>query len=210
MITLIYWRHRSTYDHKNDTFRAEFLIVPCFMLALVVNNRFDFLEVRSLTEILPVRHHSDSLLQIMWTFSIYLEAVAMLPQLYMIAKTGLPEPMVGHYLMALAMYRTLYIANWAYRYYFENFTDPIATISGCLQVTLLWSFLISFYAERKVHREEKLQIFIVDGRPTGRSKRRLGYPNLFRLLSFQDSISKASRNPWPTSCTPPMRTKRTP
>ena len=55
------------------------------------------------------------ILKILWTFSIYLESVAILPQLHMIVKTGEAETITYHYLFALGLYRALYIANWAYR-----------------------------------------------------------------------------------------------
>ena len=48
---------RQTYDVERDTFRYIFLIVPCMILALLI-------------------HYSSSLTEILWTFSIYLEAVA--------------------------------------------------------------------------------------------------------------------------------------
>ena len=48
----------------------------------------------------------------MWTFSIYLEAVAILPQLFMVSKTGEAESITSHYLFALGSYRALYIINW--------------------------------------------------------------------------------------------------
>merc|ERR1712216_648046 len=51
----------QTYDSAQDTFRVVFLVGPCFVLAVLVNHEF------TLTEVL-------------WTFSIYLEAVAILPQ----------------------------------------------------------------------------------------------------------------------------------
>ena len=38
----------------------------------------------------------------------YLEAVAILPQLFMISKTGEAESITSHYLFALGMYRGLY------------------------------------------------------------------------------------------------------
>ena len=40
-------------------------------------------------------------LQILWTFSIYLESVAILPQLFMMSKTGEAETITSHYLFAL-------------------------------------------------------------------------------------------------------------
>jgi len=44
-------------------------------------------------------------LQITWTWSIYLEAVAILPQLFMVSKTGEAETVTSHYLFALGSYR---------------------------------------------------------------------------------------------------------
>lgn len=79
-------------------------------------------------------------LQILWTFSIYLESVAIMPQLYMITKTGEAESITSHYLFALGMYRALYIVNWAYRYFMEDFYDWIAIVSGCVQTALYCDF----------------------------------------------------------------------
>ena len=59
-------------------------------------------------------------MEILWTFSIYLESVAILPQLFMVQKTGEAESITSHYLFALGIYRALYILNWIYRYYGEG------------------------------------------------------------------------------------------
>ena len=78
--------------------------------------------------------------QILWTFSIYLESVAIMPQLYMISKTGEAETITSHYLFALGSYRGLYIINWGYRYYTEEFYDLIAIVAGCVQTALYCDF----------------------------------------------------------------------
>jgi ER lumen protein retaining receptor len=78
--------------------------------------------------------------QILWTMSIYLEAVAILPQLFMISKTGEAETITSHYLFALGSYRALYILNWIYRYYMEGFFDAIAVVAGCVQTVLYCDF----------------------------------------------------------------------
>lgn len=51
----------------------------------------------------------------MWTFSIYLESVAIMPQLFMLSRTGNAETITAHYLFALGSYRALYIVNWIFR-----------------------------------------------------------------------------------------------
>ena len=42
---LIYFKFRATYDRNHDSFRFEFLIIPCVLMALVINHEFSFLEV---------------------------------------------------------------------------------------------------------------------------------------------------------------------
>ncbi|VDM01230.1 unnamed protein product [Schistocephalus solidus] len=119
---LIYVKFKATYDSNHDTFRVEFLIAACAVLALLVNQEFSFIEV------------------ILWTFSIYLESVAILPQLFLISKTGEAETITSHYLFALGSYRALYILNWVYRFFVESFFDPIAVVAGIIQTLLYLDF----------------------------------------------------------------------
>lgn len=79
-------------------------------------------------------------MQILWTFSIYLESVAILPQLFMISKTGEAETITTHYLFFLGLYRALYLANWIRRYQTENFYDQIAVVSGVVQTIFYCDF----------------------------------------------------------------------
>eukprot|EP00794_Sanderia_malayensis_P008998 gene8998-9959_t len=120
-VYLVYVKFKATYDHNHDTFRVEFVVVPVAGLAILVNHELTTLEV-------------------LWTFSIYLESVAILPQLFMISKTGEAESITSHYLFALGSYRALYILNWIYRYHFEGFFDLIAIVAGCVQTVLYCDF----------------------------------------------------------------------
>ena len=86
----------------------------------------------------------------LWTFSIYLESVAILPQLFLISKTGEAESITSHYLFALGSYRGLYILNWIYRYYFEGFFDLIAIIAGCVQTVLYCDFFYLYITKGKI------------------------------------------------------------
>ena len=73
------------------------MLGPSFVLALLFNYEFTLTEV-------------------MWSFSIFLEAVAIFPQLFILQRTGEAEAITTHYLFALGIYRGLYIPNWIYRY----------------------------------------------------------------------------------------------
>jgi len=136
-VYLMYVKFKATYDGNHDTFRIEFLLGPCALLALVLNHEF-------------------SVMEILWTFSIYLESVAILPQLFMVSKTGEAESITSHYLFALGSYRGLYILNWIYRYYSESFYDIIAIVAGCVQTILYCDFFYLYIT--KVLKGKKLQL----------------------------------------------------
>ncbi|XP_045476129.1 ER lumen protein-retaining receptor [Harmonia axyridis] len=136
-VYLIYIKFKATYDHNHDTFRVEFLIIPSFILALVINDNYAPFEV-------------------LWTFSIYLESVAILPQLFMVSKTGEAESITSHYLFALGSYRGLYILNWIYRYVTENYHDLIAIVAGFVQTVLYCDFFYLYIT--KVLKGKKLQL----------------------------------------------------
>lgn len=120
-IYLIYLKFRATYDHNHDSFRIEFLLIPCAILALLINHDFTVMEV-------------------LWTFSIYLESVAILPQLFLVSKTGEAESITSHYLFALGSYRALYLLNWVYRYFSEAHYDLIVIFAGVVQTILYCDF----------------------------------------------------------------------
>ena len=89
--------------------------------------------------------------QILWTFSIYLEAVAILPQLFMISKTGEAESITTHYLFCLACYRALYILNWIYRFYTEHYFDLIAVVAGAVQTILYADFVYLYITKGEIN-----------------------------------------------------------
>ena len=84
-------------------------------------------------------------MQVMWSFSIFLEAAAILPQLFMLTKTGEAENITSHYLFALGSYRALYLLNWIDRYYFEGHWDPIAVTAGVVQTVLYADFFYLYF-----------------------------------------------------------------
>ena len=85
--------------------------------------------------------------QILWAFSIWLESVAILPQLFMLQRTGQAETITTHYLFALGIYRALYIPNWFYRYLAESHVDPIAISAGVLQTVLYSDFFYIYWTK---------------------------------------------------------------
>ena len=92
---------RQTYDAAHDTFRVAFLVAPAALLALWLSA------------------DRSSAMETAWTFSILLEAVAILPQLVLLQRTGNVDNLTGDYVFLLGTYRGLYVVNWFYRWMTE-------------------------------------------------------------------------------------------
>lgn len=113
---------RKSYDKEQDTFRHYLLVLPCLVLALFIHHKFTFFEV-------------------LWTFSLYLEAVAILPQLVLLQRTKNVDNLTGNYVFLLGAYRLLYIMNWIYRAFTEpNYHQWITWVSGAVQTALYADF----------------------------------------------------------------------
>ena len=70
--------HRETYNKEDDAFPTQYILVPALLLGITVN-----------------QDHSSPF-EMIWAFSIYLEAVAILPQLFMLQKQGGAESLTSH------------------------------------------------------------------------------------------------------------------
>ncbi|KAH9965418.1 ER lumen protein retaining receptor [Russula dissimulans] len=137
ILYLMKLRFRPTNDPSIDTFRVEYLVGPAFLLGVIFN-------------------YSYSITEIFWSFSIFLEAVAILPQLFILQRTGEAETITTHYLAALGAYRGLYIPNWIYRYFVEELIDPISITAGLVQTGLYIDFFYVYFT--KVLQGQKFEL----------------------------------------------------
>ncbi|MBZ3889710.1 ER lumen protein-retaining receptor 1 [Sciurus carolinensis] len=83
-------------------------------------------------------NHNFTPLKILWTFSIYLESVAILPQLFMVIKTGEAETIMSHDLSVLGVFCTLYLFNRIWHNHFEGFFDLIAMVADLVKPSFYW------------------------------------------------------------------------
>ncbi|QUC21760.1 uncharacterized protein UV8b_06003 [Ustilaginoidea virens] len=133
--------YKPTNDPNVDTFRVQYLLAGAAVLAVVFPYKYTFSEI-------------------MWAFSIWLESVAILPQLFMLQRTGEAETITTHYLFALGSYRALYIPNWIYRYFMDTKykTDWIAIIAGIIQTVLYSDFFYVYYTKVLKGKKFKLPV----------------------------------------------------
>ncbi|KAK9472785.1 ER lumen protein retaining receptor-domain-containing protein [Dipodascopsis tothii] len=139
-LTILYMmkvKFKPTHDPNIDTFKIEYLLSGSFVMALVFTYKYTISEI-------------------LWSFSIWLESVAILPQLFMLQRTGEAESLTTHYIFALGAYRALYIPNWIYRWLAESFVDPIAIVAGIVQTGLYSDFFYVYYT--KVMKGKKFEL----------------------------------------------------
>ncbi|KAK1772342.1 ER lumen protein-retaining receptor [Phialemonium atrogriseum] len=131
--------YKPTNDPNLDTFRIQYLLAGAAVFAVLFPYKYTVSEI-------------------MWAFSIWLEAVAILPQLFMLQRTGEAETITTHYLFALGLYRALYIPNWIYRYVTEpnHKVDYIAVTAGIIQTILYSDFFWIYY--NKVLKGQKFKL----------------------------------------------------
>lgn len=117
-----------------DSIRVEYLLGGSAVLALLFNYKFTPLEI-------------------LWSFSIFLESVAILPQMFLLQRLGEAETITSHYIFALGAYRALYLFNWVYRCVFacsrslifepKHHFDYITFLAGLVQTGLYADFFYS-------------------------------------------------------------------
>lgn len=126
---------RNTYNQAADLKRSTtlvFLVLPALILGIFINQ--DHMSV----------------FEVGWAFSIYLEAVAIVPQLVLVIRERGCRSVVAHYTMLLGMYKTAYVANWAWRFYTEeNYLQKIVWASGAVQVLLYLPFFFIYCREKR-------------------------------------------------------------
>ena len=99
-----------------------------------------------------------TLVELLWTFSIYLEAVAILPQLVVLQRTKNIDNLTGNYVFLLGLYRGLYILNWIWRYFTEPLymasrTTWIVWLSGLVQTALYGDFFYYYFLSYKHNKK---------------------------------------------------------
>lgn len=130
---------KATYNEKEDTFRHwVFLVLPCLLVGLLISMW-------------------DGPMEVLYSFSILLESVAIMPQLIMLQRHKNVENITANYVASLGLYRAFYIINWIDRWLMDSHrTEPIVWVSGVVQTAIYLDFFYYYYQARK--RGQALQL----------------------------------------------------
>ena len=139
------WSTTYAEAKKDDVFHhVTYAIAPSLALAVVFNETpLGFKTLLSAP--------GSWAFEVAWAFSIYLEAIAFLPQITMSMKQEKVEGMTSNYMASLGAYRAFYLANWVWRYYSEpHYWAPIPWVAGVVQTLVYSDFLWIYFKHFKL------------------------------------------------------------
>ena len=124
-------RYSISYDRiKEDIFPHIYLIPFALIMTLLIHKDWTWWGLT-------------------WSFSLWLESVAVFPQITIISKSNGTLAYIAHYLAALGSYRFFYIILWIYRYVKYQTLSWVSITSGVLQVALYADFFYLYIKNYK-------------------------------------------------------------
>ncbi len=137
----------NTYmREKEDDFPHIYLIPVSLVLTLLIHSEWDWWEL-------------------IWCFSLWLESLAIFPQVNILAKQQGIESFTSHYIASLGAYRFFYLLNWIYRYKTEGFLSWVSILSGTLQVLLYADFFYLYLKNIKKQFTSELPVSAMTPKP---------------------------------------------
>ena len=137
IIVLMLTRFRRSYDRKHDSFSMLALLIVCVPFTLISTLSY-------------------SIDEILWTYSLWLESVAILPQMFLIRRNQRVDVITKDYVFFLGMYRLFYVLNWIRKAIVKHKTMKVVWATGCLQTIIYIDFL--YYYCRSMVKGTKMEL----------------------------------------------------
>jgi len=131
----------ATYERRNDTCSLTVIIVPCIVATLLLTQTYSCIEV-------------------LWTFSEFLEGFAMVPQyIFCYRERGQRDRGAGLYVISLGCYRVFYAMHWVYKkVQMPHYSDFQSWIGGLIEIMFFIDFLSYRFMGRSVLRSVVLRV----------------------------------------------------
>jgi len=126
IILCIFWKLDATYERQKDTCSLAVIYLPCITAAMLLANE-------------------NSLLEMLWTLSQFLEGFAMVPQyIFCYRDRAARDISVSLYVTSLGGYRVFYAANWIYKkVQMPHYSDVHSWIGGIIEISFFSDYLLS-------------------------------------------------------------------
>ncbi|RDD41920.1 ER lumen protein-retaining receptor [Trichoplax sp. H2] len=124
-------RYPVGYDVGEDDFPASYLLLISIILGFALTRYIDVVEI-------------------CYSISHILEAIAILPQLRICRNRGESKAVIRHYLILLAFYKTMYVLNWLYKYIQWHDYYITKNIAGFVQIAIYYYGIKMLYSDEVV------------------------------------------------------------
>ncbi|WUR03411.1 ER lumen protein-retaining receptor 2 (ERD2) [Vairimorpha necatrix] len=131
VVYLIRKKYYSTYDRKTDVFQIRLILVPVSIISLLLkpstNGVYDYIS------------------EYLYTFSLILESVSILPQLVQLQEEGECESRTSTFIFLLGGYRFLYTLYFILKKISVGKVGTLLVTTGTIQVILYADFFSLYY-----------------------------------------------------------------
>ena len=128
--------------YHNDTFHHwKFIVAPAAVGMLITDFFISPLNIQ----------------QLLWIFSVYVETIAILPQLIMLHRHQETECLSMAYVFFLGVYRLLFVLNWIHRSYYDRYFDTAGSIEHVFGAVQTVVYFIFFAVYVRIKYRDSLQ-----------------------------------------------------
>mmetsp|Transcript_87611 Transcript_87611/g.246096 ORF Transcript_87611/g.246096 Transcript_87611/m.246096 type:complete len:281 (-) Transcript_87611:112-954(-) len=141
IVLVIFYRLDKTYERQKDTCSLLVIFVPCTTAAMLLANEYSVLEM-------------------LWSFSQFLEGFAMVPQyIFCYRDRGAKDLGVSLYVISLGGYRVFYAANWIYKkVQMPHYSDIQSWAGGAIEISFFIDYLLSRFTGCSLLRSFVLKV----------------------------------------------------
>mmetsp|Transcript_56894 Transcript_56894/g.176487 ORF Transcript_56894/g.176487 Transcript_56894/m.176487 type:complete len:288 (+) Transcript_56894:75-938(+) len=124
IVLVLFWQLDMTYERRHDTCNLSVIILPCATAAILLTNEYSMLEV-------------------LWTFSEFIEGFAMVPQYIFCYRERIGKDWgASLYVVMLGGYRVFYALNWIYKkVQMPQYSDIQSWLGGIIEIVFFMDFL---------------------------------------------------------------------
>jgi ER lumen protein retaining receptor len=124
LVLVLFKQLDVTDERRNDTCNLAVIIFPCITASILLTNEYSILEV-------------------LWTFSEFVEGFAMVPQyIFCYREKGHRDWGAGLFVICLGGYRVFYALNWIYKkIQMPHYVDVQSWIGGVIEIIFFVDFL---------------------------------------------------------------------
>jgi len=140
VLALFFVVYSNTYERRHDTCNLAVILAPCATAALLLTNEYSVLEV-------------------LWTFSEFIEGFAMVPQYIFCYRSVSRDWGQSMYIISMGAYRVFYVLNWIYKkIQMPNYLDLQSWIGGIIEILFFLDFLNYRFTGNSLLRNMVLQV----------------------------------------------------